>query len=229
MPLAAARLNVPAFTVTRLDGGAAVVWHRTPATVGGTTTEDAMSAVTLYTDALALRRVLSANATGNSFTARTDLLTASLPTPLQADSGGGYIDLGTGRVAGYSPNTVLLKFFGVGSDNTTGNCRVYGVRAMRSATGTVVSYTHVLLAEYAFTLSADVGVASGLVANNERYADTITRTTGIENVADQIVSPGGDVSGHVLVDCKGHSILLVDLRVGSASPATSVNALYAGV
>lgn len=96
---------------------------------------------------------------------------------------------------------------------------------MRTASGEV-NWTHVLLAEYAFTLSAAVGRSGGAVSASERYADTITRTLGIENVAEQILSPANDTPGHVLVDVKGCPAVLVELiRVD----ATSVNALWAPV
>lgn len=181
-----------------------------------------MNATALQTHPNAYRRVLATNSTASAYTAKAD--TTTVPAASNGESSAGYIDLRAGAAGNMAPNNVLLKFFGVGSDNNTGNCRVYGVKEIVS--GTTTSYTHVLLADYAFTLSAAVGVASGVVSASERYADTITRTTGVENVADQLVSPTGDVAGHVLVDCKGHTALLIELIVGTA---TSVNALYAGV
>lgn len=177
-----------------------------------------MPSTALHTSATAFRKVLATNSTTAAFVARPDVLT--LPTV-------GLVDLRASEFSDFTPNTVLLKFFGVGADNTTGSCRVYGLRPVRDAGSVVTSYTHVLLAQYAFTLSADVGVSGGVVTNSERYADTITRTTGIENVADQLLSPTGDVSGHVLLDCKGHSLLFVEPITGGS--ATSVNALIAGV
>ncbi len=177
-----------------------------------------MPSTALHTSATDFRKVLATNSTTAAFVPRTDVLT--LPTV-------GLVDLRPSEFSDFTPNTVLLKFFGVGADNTTGSCRVYGLRPVRDAGNVVTSYTHVLLAQYAFTLSADVGVSGGVVTNSERYADTITRTTGIENVADQLLSPTGDVSGHVLLDCKGHSLLFVEPITGGS--ATSTNALYAGV
>ena len=164
----------------------------------------------LYTAAVPYRKVLSANSTASAYTARTD--SVALPTSA------GYISI-------TDPcNNVLLKFFGAGADNSTGSCRVYGVKVIDG--GTTTSHTHVLLADYSFTLSAAVGVSSGVVSASERYADTITRTTGVENVSDQIVSPTGDVAGHVLLDCKGHVNLFIEPIVGTA---TSMNVLCAGV
>lgn len=167
-----------------------------------------MSRTALYTPSNPYRRALATNSTASAYTARTDSLTLPANT----------IDV-TGS------NTFLAKFIGVGSNNHTGSCRFYGVKAIVSSTG-VTSYTHVLLAAYSFHLSDDVGVSGGVVTDSERYADTITRDVGVENVADQLVSPTGDVSGHVLVDCKGHTLILPEPIVNTA---TSVNVLIAGV
>ncbi len=187
-----------------------------------------MPTTATHTSSMLFRKALSANSTSTSFaTTIADL--SSAPASAASESAGGYIDLSSGRLKDFSPNTVLVKFFGVGSDNDTGACRIFGVRRMVSANGATESWTHTLLAEYAFTLSAAVGVAGGVVSASERYADTITRTTGIDNVSDQLLSPTGDEAGHVLVDCKGHSLLFFEpIRTGG-SPATSVNALFAGV
>lgn len=171
----------------------------------------------LFTPVNAYRRVLATNAAASAYTARSDTTTA--PSSSLGESAGGYVLLPS------ASNTVVLKPYGAGSDDQTGSVRVYGVKAIEKA-GSATSYTHVLLGDWSFTLSTAVGVSGGVVGASERYADTITRTTGVENVADQIVSPTGNVAGHIMVDCKGHSTLLVELIVGTA---TSVNALYAGV
>lgn len=170
-----------------------------------------MSLTALYTKAEPYRRVLATNGTASAFAARTDSLT--LPTTA------GYITV--------PPcNTMLLKPYGTDADNETGSVRVYGVKAIQGSGAT--SYTHVLLGEWAFTLSSTLtGVAGGVVVATEYYADTITRTVGIENVADQVLSPTGDEPAHILVDCKGHTNLFVELITGGS--AASVNALYAGV
>lgn len=156
-------------------------------------------------------KALTANTTANAFAARGDTLTE--PT------GDGVIDLaaGAGKTA---VSSVLFRFFGAGSDDQTGSVRVYGVRRSGSA------WVYTLLFQGTFTLSTAVGVAGGPVGAAERYADTVARTTGVENVADQIVSPTGNVAAHLLLDAKGHQKLFVEPIVGTA---TSVNALWAGV
>lgn len=182
-----------------------------------------MNEVALQTHPNAYRRVLATNNTSSAFTAKTDTTTA--PPAANGESAGGYIDLRAGSAGNMAPNTVLIKPYGTDADNETGSVRVYGVKEIRS--GSTTSYTHVLLGEWAFTLSSTLtGVAGGVVVATEYYADTITRTVGVENVADQVLSPTSDEPAHILVDCKGHTALLVELIVGTA---TSVNALYAGV
>jgi hypothetical protein len=177
-----------------------------------------MSATALYTANTDFRKVLATNSTASAYAAKADVVT--LP------SSAGYVDLSSGSPVDYVPNTVLFKFFGTDADNETGSVRVYGVRTCRNSSNEILSYTHVLLGEWAFILSALTGVAAGVVVASEFYADTITRTTGIENVADQILSPTSDEPAHLLMDTKGHSLLFVELIVGTSA---SVNALYAGV
>lgn len=171
----------------------------------------------LMSDSDLFRKVRSTNSTASAFAAVADVI--ATPT-----AGSGYIDLKSGRNA--VPNTVLLKFYGTDADNETGSVRVYGVRQITDPDSAVQQWTPVLLFEGAFTLSALTGIATGPVLNTQFYADTITRTTGVENVADQIVSPTSDEPAHLLLDTKGHRWLYVELIVGTAA---SVNALWAGV
>lgn len=183
-----------------------------------------MSERSLFTKAGPFRRVLATNTTASAaYAAKADLTTA--PTVADVDTAAGYVTFDSGGADDFTPNTIQLVFFGAGGNNQTGKCRVHGVRPVRTAAGRV-NFTHVLLAEYVFILSAAVGVSGGAVSASERYADTITRTIGIPDVADQILSPTGDTPGHVLVDMKGCPIALVELTVGDA---TSANALWAPV
>lgn len=182
-----------------------------------------MSVVQTVTEVQPFRRVYATNVTATAYTAKADL--TALPSVGSVDTPTGYIDLAAGRSSGATPDMVKLKFYAVGDDNDTGNCRVYGLAEVRSASGT--SYTHVLLADYALTFGGALGVAGGVVLNTERYADTIARTIGIENVGDQLLSPEGDVAGHAVVDVKGFRWILVEPVTASSAP--SVNALYAGM
>jgi hypothetical protein len=180
----------------------------------------------LHTLANPYRRVLAANSTTNGFSAKVDTLTA--PTvAAEGESAGGYVYLTLQDGGLQPPNCVLIKPYGVGANDATGAMRVYGVKEVKK-TGATSSYTHVLLGEWTFVLSSTLtGVASGVVVATEYYADTITKVTGLENVSEQVLSPTADEPAHLLLDCKGHALLLIELS--TAGSATSVNALFAGV
>jgi hypothetical protein len=180
----------------------------------------------LFTKANAYRRVLATNGTTNGFSARVDV-TAVTTTPSGGESAAGYVYLPPAAAGGQPPNTVLIKPYGVGANDATGAMRVYGVKEIEKP-GATKSYTHVLLGEWTFVLSSTLtGVASGVVVATEYYADTITKVTGLENVSEQVLSPTADEPAHLLLDCKGHALLLIELS--TAGSATSVNALFAGV
>jgi hypothetical protein len=168
-------------------------------------------------------RVFDANQTASSYTAPTDML--ALPT---FDGTTGYVDMAAGRPLSTSgPGTAMLKFFAAGADGNTGNFRVYGLREVRDYAGTTVSYTHTLLAEFAFTVtSGDTGVANGVVTATGLYASTVTEVVGNANVSDSVISPTGTVAGHALLDTKGHRYLLFAPKKGTA---TSINVLVAGL
>lgn len=191
-----------------------------------------MAVTSTQTLAMEFRRVYATNVTANEYTARVDLTAAAFAALFTSatnagkyDTTNGYLDLSIGQYKDSTPDFLKLRFYGTDAKNETGSCRIYGVSLVNSSTGT--SYTHVLLGEYAFTLSSTcTGVADGVVSATNYYADTITRTTGIENVSDQILSPTGDVAGHVVVDVKGFRYVLVEPIVGTAA---SVNVLAAGM
>lgn len=177
-----------------------------------------------HTPTVPFRRVRATNSTATAAAAPTDLLT--LPAVALLDSANGYIDLGTGRATGTTPDFVKLLCYGAGSDNNTGSLRVYGLAPCGTAANSALSFTHVLLGGWDFTLSTDVGVAGGVVPLAERYADTIARQAGIgeANVTDSIHSPANNLKGYILLDVRGFRYLLIDVYRGTA---TSVNALYA--
>lgn len=158
------------------------------------------------------RKVLTTNSTASAFVVPSDV--ASDPT------GAGYISIVAATVD--APNNMLFKFFGAGSNNQTGSVRIYGVRRQFG----LQVWDHTLLFGGQFTLSTAVGVAGGLVSATERYADTLTRDLGIENVADELLSPTSDIPAWLMVDAKGFQKLYVELIVGTA---TSANAVYCGV
>lgn len=155
-------------------------------------------------------RAWATNRTVTGFAAISDSATAL--------TGPGYFSLNADPNFPTPPGTVTpgvkLKFFGTGADDSTASCRVYGVAAIPGG------FTHVLLAQFDLVLSTDLNLAS------ERYADTITRIVGIDNVSHRIISPGGNVSGHVIVDAAGFHQLYIEPICGTA---TGINALVARV
>jgi hypothetical protein len=129
----------------------------------------------------------------------------------------------TGASGGAGPNAVLVMPYAVGADNTTFSVRAIGWRLIGSDPATLL-WVPTLLVELACTASAVVGVAGRAVVATERFADTITLTTGNDDVSVDIVSPTGDVAGHALVDIKGCQKLEFSFSTGSS--ATSCNALF---
>ncbi len=187
-----------------------------------------MSVVQVCNAAVQWRRLLVTNSTTAAYAVPADTLTAPDGSTL-ADGTTGYIDTGLGRTVSEAPAQLKLEFYGVGADNTTGNCRVYGVSPIYGAADVVVSYTHTLLVDYAFTLGTTVGVAGGVVPETARYADTIVRTIGNANVSDQFVSPANELPAHALVNVQGFKTLLVNPILGGGSPATSTNVLWSWI
>lgn len=171
-----------------------------------------MSVAALMTIPNQWRKVLTTNSTSSAFVIPSDV--ATVP------SGAGYVDVTLGGQ--FSPNTVLLKLFGAGADDSTGSFRVYGVRKQYETS----AWDHTILFSGTFILSTAVGVAGGLVSASERYADTVARVLGIENIADQILSPTGNIPGWAMIDLKGFATIYVEPIVGTA---TNANALWTGV
>jgi hypothetical protein len=84
----------------------------------------------------------------------------------------------------------------------------------------------VILAQFVCTMSTQVGVAGREVLNTERFCDTITLTTGNDDVSVDITSPTGDVIAHASVDLKGSQKLELTFAMSTGSP-TSANCLIA--
>ena len=160
---------------------------------------------------------LATNATDNSFPSR-------IPTTTEP-SGDGVVSVP--NPSQISPTNVMILPFGVGSENHTFDLRVIGWRKVTGSSLTSL-WVPVVLGQFACTLCTAIGVADTPVSASNRFADTISRTLGIENVSDQIVSPAdeslADLIGHILLDAKGFSKIELNIDVGTA---TSGNALVA--
>lgn len=130
---------------------------------------------------------------------------------------------------GASQNAVQVLPFGVGADDATFSMRIIGWQKSIGLVGKEVLDTELwvplVLVEVLCTLSTFVGVAGRYVLDTERLVDIITLvgTTGNAGVDVDIVSPGNNTPGRLLVDLLGSSVLEVQFTTGGS--ATSCNAL----
>lgn len=177
----------------------------------------------LYTLLNHWERVYATNATDSSFPSRVPTTTA----PAVANPPTGVFEPSPGESGLHraGPGLLKLMFYGTGADNSTFNARVIGW-AKVAVSGSTTLWVPTVLAEYVATLSAAVGVAGAALVATERFADTLSRTTGIENVSDQVLSPGADLPAHALVDAKGFTRVEVTFDLVTA---TAANALYSWV
>lgn len=155
-----------------------------------------------------LVRVLATNATDSSFPSR-------VPTATEP-SGAGVLDLSFPNSTAV-PNHLLLLPYAIGADDVTFNMRVLGWALVSDL------YVPTILAEVACTACTVTGVAAKTVLDTERFCDTLTLTYGNAGISAEVVSPGNNIVGHLLLDLKGHSTVEV---IFDATGATSMNALY---
>lgn len=167
------------------------------------------------------QKARSVNQTSTSF---------SNPAPQAADPLG---DAGTatgaavfengGPAGAAGQNSLLVMPYGAGSATNTFSARLWGWRQLGSDPQLSL-WVPCLLFEIACTLSTFTGTGSLIVSSSERFADTITLTTGSTNAVD-VVSPTGNLPAHVLADIKGFQRWQLSFSTGSS--ATNGNALVA--
>jgi hypothetical protein len=156
-------------------------------------------------------------ATGTSFTDPADTLTDPSTTA-------GVISWG--RLGAISPNSAKIIPFGTGVATNTLLMAVYAIQRILGAPNSKNdTWTYHLLAAFTCTLCTKAGIAGSTVDASHLYCDTIAIITGsgTPNVSCEIVSPGTNQAGHVIVDGKGGE----DLYIGFArnGSATAANAL----
>lgn len=157
-------------------------------------------------------------------TSQTGAFPSRIPT-LTEPTGDGVILVGEGS---FVARQVVFVPFGAGADNSTFDVRLIGwkqVVVQGSQTGATI-WVPVVLAQFAVTLSALVGVASGALINTDRFGDTMTLTApyATEGVDAITRSPANDVSpAHAMVDLKGCRKLEFTFNLGTA---TNANAVY---
>jgi hypothetical protein len=175
------------------------------------------------------RRMRTVNATDNGFPSRIDRATAppeSQGTSAAQATSSAVLDLTTPLGEDMpTRNVVMLVPYGAGSDTNTFSMRVIGWTLISEGSRDTEQWRPMVLGEFLCTLSTQVGLAGRLVANTDRYCDTIALvgTTGNDDVSIDIVSPANDTAGHVVVDMKGAQKLEVTFTTGGS--ATSCNCL----
>jgi len=161
---------------------------------------------------------VAANATNATFPSKVPTITKP--------SGAGVIELCSPDKGAVAQNGIVLIPYGTGSDNNTFELRVIGWRLVTNDEGKAGLWIPVLLVELHCTLSAAVGVAGATVVNTERFADTISLTTGNDDVSVDIVSPTGEIIAHAMLDLKGFNLVETTFSINSGG-TTDMNCLYA--
>ena len=152
-----------------------------------------------------------------------DSLLAANSTAAGADAPSPTTTEPTGEdVLSVAGNYMVLAFYGVGADNSTGSCGLYG---WRNANGLWIPFH---LIDLDFTLSAEVGVAGAEVLDTERFADsisvgTVTGPTLGDQVWQGLATEGSDITAHAYIATLGFPKIQLDVFKGTA---TSVNALH---
>lgn len=161
------------------------------------------------------RKALATNATDSSFASR--VYTVTEPT------GAGVLEMGT-LMGGAAQNIAIVVPFGIGSDNDTFDIRLLGWRKIVSTSQTIIAWQPVPLVEATCTLCAQTGVAGSSISSSNRLADTVVLKTAYQSKNSiEVISPTGDVAGHIAVDFKGFQKLEVQFAIVSGT--TSMNCL----
>lgn len=173
--------------------------------------------------ARAFSKYTAANSTSADFTAPVDTFVPP--------SGG--IDLTVSGGTGEVPCELVVIPYGLGNDNDTFSLRLIGWTRIRPqiADGRW-QFVPNILAEFACTLSQEVGLSGGVVLNTERYCDTITIVTEATKTADVtrmgsvfVTAPGADLKAHLRMKIQGVEYITADFdQTGGTTP--SMNFLY---
>lgn len=163
--------------------------------------------------------------------AKADSLQTGTGTLQQASTGFGAQASATYATIPTVGQLLMLGFVGEGADNATIDARIWLNMAIRSphpGYENLVQHTPVFALEVRATLSAKVGIASGIITADQRYADTIAYVTS-EAADDAILSPAkarfwqtataGNTVALVAIDVIGRWQVGVDLRCETATKA----------
>ncbi len=160
-------------------------------------------------------------------TANSTATSITFPVPtLTEPTGDGVIGMNrsSGYSGEYSANGLIIIPYGAGSATNTMLMNCYGWRPTigRLAKPLWVAFE---LATFTVTLCTVPGIAGADVNESQLFAGTISLGVGTANVSNEIVSPTGNVVGHILLDTKG--CVLVQILFDRNSSSTSCNALVA--
>jgi hypothetical protein len=124
-------------------------------------------------------------------------------------------------------NSVMMKFYGVGSNNNTFSARLVGwAHVIEEGDLSSDFWDPTDLFEVQVTLTSTiVGPTNGLLGATQLFADTITLTgtTANANVNIMICSPANDRAGYLTIDFVGFQMIEPIFTTGAS--ATSCNAL----
>lgn len=160
------------------------------------------------------RRAFVTNPTDSSYPSTAS--TATEPT------GDGIHNAGFGGIK--AQNGIVVMPFGIGDDDDVFNMRAWGWTRLGDNPETSI-WIPMLLADFVCTMSTSTGVANKLLLSTERLCDTITLTTGNDDVSIDIVSPTGNVPAHAVLDLKGSQKVTFTFDQHTGSP-TSFNTLF---
>ncbi len=166
------------------------------------------------------QKARSVNQTSSSFVSKVPT-NATPQGDAGTATGASVIDLGID--GDRAQNAIVVLPYCTGNDDVTFSVRVIGWRPVGINDRTTCLWIPVVLAELSCTGGATVGVAGMVLVATERFADTITLTTGNANVSTDVNSPADDTIAHAVVDLKGFQN--VELSFSTGSSATACNAL----
>lgn len=171
------------------------------------------------TTAESWRKLKATNFETTSFAATLGQSTKTKPV---ADADTGLIEMIPSdiRPGASAPDSLLLKFFGAGSNDQTFSCRIFA----RSLEESMQSWESVLIAQFALTLGNLAGAAGCAILDTDLECDTIVLTHGNDDVDVSIVSPANDIRGaNARIDGLGGRLVTVHFDM---TGATSGNLLY---
>ncbi len=137
-------------------------------------------------------------------------------------SGDGVINMGAG--GSLTANGIKFTPFGAGVATNTFLMAVFAWEHVKSKAGSKEQWHADLLAAFTCTLCTLTGLAGCDVDASHLYCDTITETSGNPNVSNEVVSPTGNVSAHILVDSKAPRLIQVLFALNNS--ATGANSLF---